>query len=108
MLLTLPDRFLKDKVRILYESNNKCIIPTDKFTHLFETLPTKFSFQNLGIQCRSDSINFSILYEAIKFTKNIELSVERIIRNYIPPQQVFEGEFKKVKVSIFRDQEQEF
>ena len=45
MILGLPKRFMKGNVTVGYDSDDKCIIPVDKFSHFVGTLPASYMFQ---------------------------------------------------------------
>ena len=64
---------MKGNVTVGYDSDDKCIIPVDKFSHFVGTLPASYMFQQIGFSCYNDSVDLSMLYEAMNKTKRLDL-----------------------------------
>ena len=62
IILGLPRRFMKENLKVGYDSNDKCIIPVEKFSHFIATLPATFKYQHIRIACYSCSVDLSMLY----------------------------------------------
>ena len=100
MILSLPERFKSDKVEISYLSNEDCIISEKKIAHFIKTLPAQFSYKDLAIDCYGSNGDIRVLYDAIKLSKNVTITFEKIIKNQTLPQQACGSVYESLEVSL--------